>query len=392
MDKEYTLQLMHKDTLVLEYKPNELCSVVNEELIPFMLKGSIDSFTVALDDIDIKDAKIFLRKMIKANDILTAWLANRVLPLTRKNAKKIYNIYCLSQSQSPFERAKIAIMCRAVSLLDDYWIKVGTDTIKWEEVNLRHRQLNEVITQVALRGTVPRICGRPTITDTPELTTNGAYAKAWQRAEDGTLWLYKMGAHDTSESRIEVMVSNLLDKCNVEHVHYEMDDDCCKCPCITTDELSIIPAEDFITYCNQAGLSPDKEMFRIDADGIYKMWIVDYLIANRDRHSQNWGFFVDSDTNKVLKCHPLFDHNNAFDVDYMQNPDSSYQAVASNKTMRECAQYAMKKVDFHFTAPITREDFITDRQYKCFTGRAKELGIKTVLGQESMTAFDSTKG
>lgn len=35
----------------------------------------------------------------------------------------------------------------------------------------------------------------------------------------------------------------------------------------------------------------------------------------------------------------------------------------------------MEKVDFHFTAPITREDFITDRQYVSFQKRAGCLGL-----------------
>lgn len=34
------------------------------------------------------------------------------------------------------------------------------------------------------------------------------------------------------------------------------------------------------------------------------------------------------------------------------------------------------KVDFHFTAPIAREDFITERQYLSFKKRAECLGLK----------------
>ena len=37
----------------------------------------------------------------------------------------------------------------------------------------------------------------------------------------------------------------------------------------------------------------------------------------------------------------------------------------------------MQNVDFHFIEEITREDFITERQYNEFMYRAKELGIKT---------------
>jgi hypothetical protein len=176
------------------------------------------------------------------------------------------------------------------------------------------------------------------------------------------------------------MCSNLLDKMNVEHCHYEADEDdgkyVAKCPLMTDDNKSILSGMDFISYCNVNGMNPDIEMLRIDLEAIYKMWIVDYLISNRDRHSQNWGFYYDADTMEILKCHPLFDHNNAFDVGYMENPDSAY--LFGDMTIREAATYAMKKVDFYFTDDIVRDDFITERQYNSFIKRADELGIRTV--------------
>ena len=43
---------------------------------------------------------------------------------------------------------------------------------------------------------------------------------------------------------------------------------------------------------------------------------------------------------------------------------------------KQAAMKAMGQVDFHFTAPITREDFITERQYLSFNKRAGCLGLK----------------
>ena len=59
----------------------------------------------------------------------------------------------------------------------------------------------------------------------------------------------------------------------------------------------------------------------------------------------------------------------------------SYSTFGSAKgeevdKMSNAAKKAMEKVDFHFTAPITRADFITDRQYQSFCKRAKCLGLK----------------
>ena len=174
------------------------------------------------------------------------------------------------------------------------------------------------------------------------------------------------------------MCSDLLDKMNVEHVHYEAGEDegkyVCMCPCMTTESKAILTGMEFISYCNVNGLSPEEEIFRIDSESIYKMWIVDFLISNRDRHGQNWGFFYDTESMDILGCHPLFDHNNAFDVDFMKDMDAPYQF--GEMTIRQAALKAMGKVDFHFTAPITREDFITERQYASFKKRAGCLGLK----------------
>ena len=58
------------------------------------------------------------------------------------------------------------------------------------------------------------------------------------------------------------------------------------CPCMTTERKAILTGMEFISYCNVNGKDPEKEMFEINRDSIYKMWIVDFLISNRDRHGQ----------------------------------------------------------------------------------------------------------
>jgi len=146
---------------------------------------------------------------------------------------------------------------------------------------------------------------------------------------------------------------------------------------MTTDSRVMVSGMDFITYCNVNGLDYEKEAATIDGDGFYKMWIVDYLISNRDRHGLNWGFYCNSDSNQLEQCHPLYDHNNAFDLEWMQNPDVPYQF--GEMSIRQAAKYAMTKVNLHFTDTIGREDFITDRQFQSFSKRVKELNIPTIV-------------
>ena len=353
-----------------------LYDVKRRDLLPFTLKKRLRKvmpFSEVKSEYDDQQRSIARDKNREA---IISWLANRTLSLSRKNSKWIYNQLRIEQLNSEFEKAKLAILCRAVSVLDNYWLKLEGDTATWESINVRHVPLNETIAQVALHGKSVTIQGSLC---SPELTTNGAYAKAWRRHEDGFLWLYKLGHNGNTESRIEVMCSNLLDKMNVSHCHYEAGEDdgkyVCMCPSMSSDTISILSGMDFHSYCLANDLNPDKEMLRIDKEGVYKMWIVDYLLCNRDRHGQNWGFYYNPNTMEILSCHPLFDHNNAFDLDWMQDRDAKYQF--GKVSIRDAAKYAMARVDFHFTQEITRDDFITERQYKEFMSRAKDLGVKT---------------
>ncbi len=369
--------IMMKDTAVLRVDFDTLCyEVLNEKYLPYPIKGKLQKIP-SPDTINTAyDMSQSLLAVRKNEEAVVSWLTGRVLLLSRANAKWIYNLFHFEQTGTVEQHMKIAMVCRAVSVLDPYWLKFDDDgEISWSSVDVKRNPLNEIVAQVALHGKSLTFQGSPV---TPELTTNGAYAKAWRRHEDGNLWLYKLGANGSTESRIEVMCSNLLDKMNVEHVHYgagqDEDQYVCMCPCMTTEREAVLTGMEFVSYCNVNGIDADARMMEIDGESIYKMWIVDFLISNRDRHGQNWGFYYDTETMEILGCHPLFDHNNAFDIDFMRDMDAPYQF--GEMTIRQAAKKAMEKVDFHFTASITRADFITDRQYQSFCKRAKCLGLK----------------
>lgn len=377
MDNVRAFTIMRKDTEVVRVDfDNLVYEVINEKYLPYPIRGRLRRAASAENIRTQYDMTQSLIASRKNEEAVVSWLANRVLLLSRANAKWIYNLFRFEQTQTDEQKVKIAMVCRAVSVLDSYWLKFDEDTdISWSKVDVKQNSLNEIVAQVALHGKSLTLQGSFL---TPELTTNGAYAKAWRRHEDSLLWLYKLGANGNTESRIEVMCSNLLDKMNVEHVHYEAGQDedkyVCMCPCMTTEQKAVLTGMEFYSYCNVNGIDPDARMFEIDGESIYKMWIVDFLISNRDRHGQNWGFYYDTETMEILGCHPLFDHNNAFDIDYMRDMDAPYQF--GDMTIKQAAKKAMDQVDFHFTAPITREDFITQRQYDSFRKRAECLGLK----------------
>lgn len=385
------MQLMMKDKIVMNINIDEgLYEIVDENLLPFTMQNKIDKPLPKKDNYTRYEMTQQRIIDIHNSAALISFLAHRILPITRENAKKIYNLFGFSQLQDEISKSKIALVCRALSLQDNYWVKLENDNTMWKNVCLRNVSLSEAVAQVSLHGSSFTLTNKKDeALRTPELTGQGAYAKAWVREPDG-LYLYKRGANGTMESKIEVMVSNLLDNCNVNHLKYEAGESngeyICKCKCMTDDTISILSGEDFYTWCTVQGLDSRKEALKIDPESIYKMWIVDYLIANNDRHGLNWGFFYNCDTMEILGCHPLYDHNNSFDIALMQDENKGY-LYDDSMTMKEAAMKAMKEVDFHFYRVPVREDFITDRQYKTYMKRAEELGIK-VIPKEQVAEAD----
>ena len=351
-------------------------TILNNILLPLRLQHClkpVKSYWEISSKYEDTQNKIAIKNNTEA---IMSWLANRTLLLSRANAKKIYQAYRLEQLNDEISRAKLSIACRALSVLDNYWVRLSNDNMtKWDNINIRHNPLNQAVAQIALHGVSLSLQGS---LQSPEFTTNGTYAKAWYRDEDGSLWLYKLNDVN-STAKIEVMVSNILDCMNVTHCHYEaredMGDYVCACPLMTNDNISIADGITFNGYCNRLGINPIDELIRLDADGFYKMLVVDYLIANPDRHGQNWGVYYDPNTVEVLRLHPIFDHNNAFDNGVMD--DENYLSHFYDKSLKENALMASKKVNVYFTKSITRDMFLTTKQYETFMKRTKQLGINT---------------
>ncbi len=163
------------------------------------------------------------------------------------------------------------------------------------------------------------------------------------------------------------------------HVRYVISDfegmTASKCKNMTTDRLSIATAEDTYSYCSRHGMDFMEFALKKDSEMIYKMCIADYLLSNPDRHGRNWGFYEDNSTGRIIRCHPLFDHNNAFDKEEMHDISGGKSLIFDGKTKREAAEYSMQRTDFRCISPLTRDDFMTDKMHESFMKKACAIGL-----------------
>ena len=335
--KTYILMNQNKEIMTFNLDTAEK-TVLSNDLLPYALKDFVQD-TKGLD----------VTTVINQSFVLRDWLCSRVLPLSRENAKAILNSSGLPQVNNTQERLKIVVACKGLSILDNYWIKESGESIRFEDINLREVPLHEVLVDISLSGRCISVSAEVLRND---ITTNGMFAKVWQR-KDGKLKLYKSDRTiDKVNTRAELTCSLILDSVGVNHIRYEKailnDSLCAVCDCFTSTEKTFVSAQEVRDWCYHVGLDW-KSFIMQDAyrEDIANMCVVDYVLANTDRHLENFGFMVDSQNN--LQClAPLYDFNQALIADeFDTNIDNLVYSLFGESiwdTTKVLAQYST--IDF----------------------------------------------
>lgn len=359
----FCLKLEDETVLRFDFEKNYY-EVLHPELLPLTLRDALSDTT------KVSDLNVWFRN----KELMSSFFLNRSISVKRENAKYIMNQMGIAQGNDFESRFKAMVKCRAMSAADSYWLTENEDE-KWNDANLLSGDLNGALQQIALFGSSVKIAGR---IQTPELTGQGAYAKAWYK-ENGSLYLYKANSKDGNECEREVLASDILDCFNVPHVKYELTQKegrtVCKCRNMNLENSSIVDSIELDIWCARKKIDFLEKARKIDSEMLYKTIVADYLISNSDRHGANWGFYMNNQTGKIICAHPLFDHNNAFDKNFMEDENGGICQLSHGKSQREAALYAIKRCDFRCTKPVSKSMFFDEEMYESFMERAVELGL-----------------
>lgn len=259
--------------------------------------------------------------LIKINAIdkveFNKWWKNRQIPASRKGLKEVLhnsNVY----DKDNFDLLDAKAYC--LSLSDQYWVKGVDEEISWESINFFDNEFSEDIGKILFNG------GKTALNlnlNTPDMTSNGNYEKRW-KIIDGERYLLKAGSKIYNQEPFNELIATklyerLLNK--DEYVEYSVifDDDkaISKCKNFITKDTELVPAwkineyyeflddEDkythYIRCLNNLGIK--------DAETLTdKMIVCDYIIANKDRHFNNFGVIRDVNTLKFIDVAPIFDN------------------------------------------------------------------------------------
>lgn len=324
-------QIMHMEETVAEISDTGKARIISEQFMPYDLY---------LDEEEAESYDIDLR-LNNLNNFYH-WCASRVLSLDRKYAKEILNSIGAAQAVTDRDRADISLSYHCVSLTDVFWVRKKGEDATFRELNLYDNSLNEAVVEVSLKGRQMTVTNRELA---PDLSTKGCFPKAWIRDKEG-FRLLKDG--DGGAVRRELLASRICQCFDIPQVIYEEGcfegEPVTRSGLITSKERSMVSKMAFDIYACNHGLDTLDVCRSIDPNTYYGMNILDYLTGNTDRHPENWGFFIDNNTNKYFSLYPVMDFNQCF-LSYDDLEGANCQTVLPDRmTQREAAVEAVRKI------------------------------------------------
>lgn len=242
---------------------------------------------------------------------LNKWWADRSIPASRSGVREALETLNLTDTKI------LLIRCFGLSLSDQYWIRPEGTGLTWEKINFFDNPFSDDMGDV--------LFGKPKKNEdfdfsSPDNTSDGYLKKRWKIA-NGKRCLIKGGSNlERQQPFNEVIASKIMDRLGIDHVPYsiiwEDGEPYSVCEDFVTRDTELISAwrimqtqkkdnsssvyQHFVNCCKSLG-APDV------VPALDRMIVLDYIIANEDRHLNNFGLLRNAETLEWLGFAPIYD-------------------------------------------------------------------------------------
>ena len=241
---------------------------------------------------------------------LNHWWAGRSIPASRMGIADALEALGVSSTK------QLITKCLGLSLSDHYWFRPYGSSVAWEDVNFFDNAFSDDIGDV-LFGMNDKNDGFDFIS--PDNTSDGNLQKRW-KIIDGKRCLLKSGSSPYSQQPFnEVIATIIMNKLGIEHVPYTVtwidDKPYSVCEDFVTKDTELIGAWRVLQLRPKANheneylhyVSLCKELGVDIVPALDRMIVLDYIIANEDRHFNNFGLLRDANTLEWIGAAPIFD-------------------------------------------------------------------------------------
>ena len=278
------------------------------------------------------------------------WWTDRSIPASRSGIREALETLQISNTKM------LLIRCYGLSLSDQYWICPEGSDLKWEDINFFHNDFSDDIGDI-LFGEKKK--NGVLDFSTPDSTSDGNLKKRW-KIIDGKRCLIKGGSNPFRQQPFnEVIASKIMERLGIPHVPYEVVWDkgapYSVCEDFVSDSTELIPAWRLLqTQKKSNSVSIYKHLVdcceSLEIEGVVpfldRMIVLDYIIANEDRHLNNFGALRNAETLQWLGMAPIYDSGSSLGYDKMPAQMRSEREVVCKPFKNHHAEQLKLVTDF----------------------------------------------
>ncbi len=262
---------------------------------------------------------IAVKKGVVDRAALNTWWADRSIPASRSGVREALEAMEIKDTKT------LLVRCFGLSLSDQYWICPDGTNLKWEDVNFFDNTFSDDVGDI-LFGSAHR--SESINFHSPDSTSDGNLKKRWKIINTKRC-LIKGGSNPFRQQPFnEVIATGVMERLGIAHIPYTVawidGFPYSVCEDFITEQTELVPAWRIIQAQKKAN---DTSLYRhfvncAMALGIPdvvpfldRMIVLDYILANEDRHLNNFGAIRNAETLEWLGMAPIYDSGSSLGYD-----------------------------------------------------------------------------
>ena len=250
---------------------------------------------------------------------LAEWWDERSIPASRSGLREALEKLDINSPRL------LLTKCYGLSLSDQYWIKPVDSNLTYKTVNFFENEFSEDLGELLFGKDKDN---HNLNLSSPDSTSVGNLKKRWKIIDEQRI-LVKGGSNPYRQEPVnEVVASKIMEYLNVPHTDYEMMfsigypySECVDFIDVNSDFVSAYQINQYLKRNNNDSALTHflrcAETLKISGAKkfINDMLIVDFIIANEDRHLNNFGAIRNVDTLEFVSMAPIFDSGSCLGFD-----------------------------------------------------------------------------
>lgn len=262
---------------------------------------------------------VSIKKGVVDRAALNEWWTERSIPASRSGIREALELLNIANTKM------LLVRCYGLSLSDQYWICPEGSNLTWDKVNFFQNAFSDDIGDV-LFGTNKK--KNAFDFSSPDNTSDGNLKKRW-KIIDGKRCLVKGGSNPFRQQPFnEVIATGIMERLNISHIPYSVmwnqGAPYSVCEDFVTEDTELVPAwrimqtqkkdndtsvyQHFVNCCETLGI---KDVIPF----LDRMIVLDYIIANEDRHFNNFGVLRNAENLEWIGMAPIYDSGSSLGYD-----------------------------------------------------------------------------